>query len=100
MPNGELSEEYEPDVLRAGKNPGKKRFSYSTCRYFKLLEGNPLRTKILVWDPQPDIERHLRAIKEIYKNKNQVFATCSHFNSFFYFFTFILFFLFSLIFLK
>lgn len=69
MPNGELSEEYEPYVLRAGKNPGKIRFSYSTCRYFKLLEGNPLRTKILVWGPQPDIERQLRAIKEIYEEQ-------------------------------
>ena len=70
MPNGKLSRYYEPDVLRAGKNPGKIRFSYSTCKNFRLLDGNPLRTKILVWNPDDEVRSKLLILKEIYEEQN------------------------------
>lgn len=54
MPNGELEKVYGPDVLKAGKNPGKARFNFCKVPFFKLL-GNG--------------EDHLR-IKIIYFNEN------------------------------
>lgn len=67
MPNGKLSEIYEPDTLNAGKNKDKVRYNYSKCKYFRLLENNPLRTKVLIWTPESDeIAKRITSIKEIY----------------------------------
>lgn len=72
MPNGELSPIYDDaHVLSAGKNKGKIRFNYSKCKYFNLLEDGPLRTKILLWNPDPDIESNLSDIKDIYAEQKQ-----------------------------
>ena len=67
MPNGALSEIYEPDVLSTGKNRGKVRYNYVKCKNFRLLKDNPLRTKILIWTPESDeIANKLSSLKEIY----------------------------------
>lgn len=72
MPNGELSEFYEPDVLSAGKNKGKIRFNYSKCKYFRLVPDNPLRTKVLIWNPKNGLEKRLREIESIFKEQNEI----------------------------
>lgn len=64
MPNGELSEEYEPDVLSASKNRGKIRYNYTLCKYFRLLPDKPLRTKILIFDPDNE-EGYIDKLNEI-----------------------------------
>lgn len=67
MPNGELSEIYEPDTLNAGKNRGQARFNYSKCKTFRLLKDELLRTKVLIWSPESsEIENKVSSIKEIY----------------------------------
>lgn len=67
MPNGELSQYYEPDTLNAGKNRGKVRYNYSKCKYFKLLSDKPLRTKVLVWSPESEeVKNRLSEIESIY----------------------------------
>ena len=68
MPNGELSEVYEPDTLNAGKNRGKVRYNYAKCRTFRLLDGEPLRTKVLIRTPESeDVANKVSAICEIYE---------------------------------
>lgn len=70
MPNGELSDIYEPNTLNAGKNRGKVRFNFSKCKYFELLDNKPLRTKVLLWTPESEeIEKKIAAIKEIYEEQ-------------------------------
>jgi hypothetical protein len=71
MPNGELSKIYEPDTLSAGKNKDKVRYNYSKCKYFKLLENQPLRTKVLIWTPEnDDVTKKILSIKEIYDEQS------------------------------
>lgn len=71
MPNGELSDVYEPNTLNAGKNRGKIRYNYSKCKYFELLDDKPLRTKVLIWSPESiDVEKKISTIKEIYEEQN------------------------------
>lgn len=67
MPNGKLSKVYGSDILSAGKNRGKIRFNYSSCKYFKLLENESLRTRILLWSPKDEETRiKLKLLEEIY----------------------------------
>lgn len=73
MPNGELSEIYEPlKTLNAGKNPdgNKVRYNFTNCKYFELLEDKPLRTKVLIWNPSEENETKLKEIQEIYEEQN------------------------------
>lgn len=72
MPNGELSEIYGDDVISAGKNKGKIRFNYSKVKNFKLLEGKPLRTKVLLWNENMDskVEASMKELKSIYEQQN------------------------------
>lgn len=70
MPNGKLSDVYEPDTLNAGKNKDKIRFNYSKCKYFRLLKDKPLRTKVLIWDPEDDkVAKRIKSVKEIYEEQ-------------------------------
>ncbi|MCD7781412.1 MAG: hypothetical protein LUG89_01755 [Methanosphaera sp.] len=69
MPNGELSETYEPDVLSAGKNKGKIRFNYTSVDKFKLLNDHPSRTKILLFEPEDSVKSKLKELEEIYTNQ-------------------------------
>ena len=72
MPNGELSEFYEPDTLNAGKNRGKVRYNYSKCKYFRLLDDQPLRTKVLIWSPESDdVKKRLSEIESIYLEQEE-----------------------------
>lgn len=72
MPNGELSEFYEPDTLNAGKNRGKVRYNYSKCKYFRLLNDQPLRTKVLIWSPESDdVKKRLSEIESIYLEQEE-----------------------------
>ena len=69
MPNGELSEIYEPlKTLSAGKlRDGRQvRYNYTNCKYFELLDNKPLRTKILIWDPDKNIQNKLKKLNDIY----------------------------------
>lgn len=69
MPNGELSKVYEPlKTLSAGKlRDGRQvRYNYTNCKYFELLDNKPLRTKILIWDPDDNIQNKLKKLNEIY----------------------------------
>ena len=73
MPNGELSEIYEPNTLSAGKNKGKIRYNYSKCKYFELLDDKPLRTKVLIWNPESEeLANKIKSIKGIYEEQNSI----------------------------
>ncbi len=69
MPNGQLSEIYGSDVLKAGKNPGKIRFNFSKVDSFKLVEGNPKRIKVVYFkeNMKEEFKNKLSFIESIYK---------------------------------
>jgi len=71
MPNGSLSDTYKDEVLKAGKNPDKIRYSFSNIPDFKLLEGNKKRIRVIYLDKTIDtsIRKHLSFIENI-ENKN------------------------------
>lgn len=68
MPNGDLYDIYGDSVLSAGKNPGKIRFNYSNSPHFKLLSGNPPRTKIVYWNDEmkPEVKERMKAMEELH----------------------------------
>lgn len=71
MPNGKLKDVYNDKVISAGKNPGKIRFNYAHILNFKLLDNNPYRTKVLIWNEHmdPKIEGAMSVLKKIYENQ-------------------------------
>ena len=54
MPNGELEPTYTTDVLSAGKNEGKARFSFSKTSKFRLLGDSDYRVKVIVFKDDMD----------------------------------------------
>lgn len=77
MPNGELYDVYGNNVFKAGKtvgNPPKctARYKWRDNKYFELLDDKPLRTKVLVWDPDDDINPNdLKHVKAIYDEQRE-----------------------------
>jgi len=71
MPNGALKKIYGPDVLKAGKNPGKIRFNFSKVGEFKLLDKNPKRIKVIYFSNiiEPKIFKKLNYIYSIYQKQ-------------------------------
>lgn len=81
LPNGALKEIYEPEkrgfnveldvpiyeptTLIPGKNDGEARFNFSAVPVFKCLDGEPKRTKVLIYNPA-DNEMDVK-LKEIRK---------------------------------
>lgn len=51
MPNGRLEEHYESRPLKAGKNPGKARFNFTSIPKFELLDGDKKRVRIIYKNP-------------------------------------------------
>lgn len=73
MPNGELSDVYGREILSAGKNKNKIRFNYTKAKNFELLDGKPLRTKVLIWEPEnKEVEKKMEKLKEIYEEQNRL----------------------------
>lgn len=72
MPNGGLNSVYGDNVISAGKNPGKIRFNYTQTKYFELLEGKPMRTKVLLWNEnmKPEVENAMKELKNMYIDQN------------------------------
>lgn len=70
MPNGELYSVYGSDVLKAGKNPGKARFSFAKVPTFKLLGNGDdyLRVKVIYFNElmDDDIKNQLVFYNDIY----------------------------------
>tara|TARA_A100001015_G_C15037580_1_gene737327 strand:- start:462 stop:1256 length:795 start_codon:yes stop_codon:yes gene_type:complete len=54
MPNGELESIYKTDVLSAGKNLEKSRFSFTKTPKFRLLGKNDYRIKVVVFKEDMD----------------------------------------------
>ena len=54
MPNGELEPIYKTDVLSAGKNLEKSRFSFIKTPKFRLLGENDYRVKVVVFKKDMD----------------------------------------------
>lgn len=54
MPNGELEPIYGTDVLVAGKNEGKARYSFSNTPKFRMLSENDFRVKVIVFKEDMD----------------------------------------------
>lgn len=73
MPNGELSEIYGSDVLKAGKNPGKIRYNFSKVPNFKLLGENKKRIKVIFLDEGMDksIKSKLSFIWDIWESQEK-----------------------------
>lgn len=69
MPNGELYNTYNNEILSAGKNPPEARFNFLKCKYFKCLENNELRIKIFIWNPEIEDQNKLKGLEEIYKEQ-------------------------------
>ena len=57
MPNGELEPIYKTDVLSAGKNLEKSRFSFIKTPKFRLLGENDYRVKVVVFKKDMDETR-------------------------------------------
>ncbi|MGJ0357340.1 hypothetical protein [Aliarcobacter butzleri] len=68
MPNGQLEHIYGSDILRAGKNPGKIRYNFSSIPNFKLLD-NQKRIKVVYFNESMS-ETYLRRLNFIETIKN------------------------------
>lgn len=73
MPNGALNDVYGDNVISAGKNKGKIRFNYARVKEFELLDGKPMRTKVLFWNDNmsSEVEAAMIELKNIYLKQNK-----------------------------
>ena len=72
MPNGALENHYGTRILKAGKNPGKARFSFSNATDFELLEGNKKRIQVIYFNTNMDQEykNKLEFYDNLYRTQN------------------------------
>ena len=71
MPNGALKETYGTDVLKAGKNLDKARFSFAKVPFFKNLSGEKSRVQVVYFDEnmKDEYKKKLNFYEKIYKNQ-------------------------------
>lgn len=71
MPNGELEPVYKGDVLSAGKNKGKTRYSFTKTPRFRLLGKDDFRVKVVVFkqDMHKEYLSKLTFFHDLYKKE-------------------------------
>lgn len=65
MPNGELEPIYKSRPLKAGKNPGKLRFDFTSIPYFELLK-NKKRVKVVYYNKEMK-EQYRKRLKKYFE---------------------------------
>lgn len=74
MPNGELNSIYDSDILKAGKNIEKTRFTYKgKGKKFKLLDGEPSRIKVVYFNENMDqeLKTYFSDLEKLYNKQNK-----------------------------